>query len=150
MLNECFLTHYTNEVDKQQCTSNKDLSSQLESSLCRRTRQTVGGVTPSAPPSTPYCSSSCSCSIRLSAPTFTLYYINSIFLHVSSFSLPDPKPSNPTSHLHAPIPHPPYIVIGNKGTSLHSKLEALSAALPSSLQSLLLSDNCRTFVYSAS
>lgn len=47
-----------------------------------------------------------------------------------------------------PLNPPPDVVIGNNGTSHHSKLEALSVALPSSLQFVSLSDNCRTCVLS--
>ncbi|KAA8593343.1 hypothetical protein FQN60_009459 [Etheostoma spectabile] len=112
---------------------------------------TVDGATPSVRPSTPYSSSSCFCFIRPLAPTFTLYYINYIFpplallLALPTF-FPDPNASDPTS---MPLCPPPNIVIGNNGTSLHGKLEALSVALPSSLQFVSLSDNCRTFVSSA-
>lgn len=59
-------------------------------------------------------------------------------------------PKTPCLPLPTSIPPspPPDIVIGNNGTSHHSKLEALSVALPSSLQFVSLSDNCRTFVLS--
>lgn len=127
------------------------------SSLCRRTRQTVGEVTLSVRLSTLCCLFSCFCCIRLSAPTFTCYYNNFhlplliLLLAPLSFS-PVLKPSAPTS----PLPRAPYapppssdIVIGNNGTSHHSKSEALSATLSSLLQFVSLSDNCRTSVSSA-
>lgn len=55
------------------------------------------------------------------------------------------RPPLPTSTSLCP---PSDIVIGNNGTSHHNKLEALIVALPSSLQFVSLSDNCRTCVLS--
>lgn len=57
-------------------------------------------------------------------------------------------PSNP--YILPFKPHLPDIVLGINGTSHHGKLEALSTALPSSLQFVSLSGNSQTFVSSAS
>lgn len=92
----------------------------------RKTHQIVGVATLSARPSALYCSFSCSCFIQRSALTCTLYWINSILPLASVGRSPAPSsPSPVSSH------PPPGISIGNEGTSHQSKLEALSATLPS-------------------
>lgn len=60
------------------------------------------------------------------------------------------KPSSSSSSSSSPLCPAPDIVIGNNGTSHRVKSEALSTALPSSLQFLLLSDSCGTILSSAS
>lgn len=81
-------------------------------SPCRRTRQTADEVTPSVRPSSPCCSSSCSCCTRPSAPTFTLYYTKQhLLLHLTSLDssqtlcpdlTPTPPPPNPRPSPYSP------------------------------------------------
>lgn len=91
--------------------------------LSRRTHQTVGGATPSAPHSRPCSWFSSSSSIQSPAPIFCPFYFNfppvcspQLFVH----------PKAPTL---SPLCSAPALVIGYNGTSCHCNLEALSTAL---------------------